>query len=83
MSERKGKKLRRISNDSKAYYKLQFGTTDDNKRKSLEHQIRCFPEDVQALKLYRAKYPNKNPPAPGKSALARERKLLAAKRKAA
>ena len=66
MSERKGKKLRRISPDSKVYYKLQFGKTDDNKRKRLQHHLRTFPNDMQAVRVHEDKY-KKPAPSPNKA----------------
>lgn len=52
MAERKGKKLRRCTATSKAYYKVQFGKTDSNKKKGLSRHIRSHPSDRQAITRY-------------------------------
>jgi hypothetical protein len=49
MAERKGKKLRRCTALQKAYYKLQFGMTDHNKKKKVGKHIRNHPESVATM----------------------------------
>lgn len=52
MAERKGKKLRRCTAASKAYYKVQFGKTDANKKKRMQKHLRAQPDDLQAIQRY-------------------------------
>jgi hypothetical protein len=52
MAERKGKKLRRCNPKNKAYYKVQMGKTDANKKKHLSKHIRSNPNDVVAITRY-------------------------------
>lgn len=51
-AEKKGKKLRRCTAQSKAYYKLQFGTTDSNRKKRLIRHIRSNPFDTAARERF-------------------------------
>lgn len=50
--ERKGKKLRRITAQSKAYYKLQYGKTDDNRKKRLLKHLRANPADAKGRQRF-------------------------------
>jgi hypothetical protein len=51
-NERKGKKLRRCTAASKNYYKLQFGKTDDNRKKRMQRHLRSHPMDAKAVQSY-------------------------------
>jgi len=51
-AERKGKKLRRCTAKSRAYYSLQVGKSEANKKRRLKRHIRTFPMDVQAIVRY-------------------------------
>jgi hypothetical protein len=51
----KGKKLRRCSKHV-PMYKEQFFTTERNKKRTLGRRIRHHPNDLQAIKLYDARY---------------------------
>ena len=46
--KQKGKKLKRIGPASKAYYKLQFGRTDTNRKRKMRRHIRNHPNDAFA-----------------------------------
>jgi hypothetical protein len=52
MAERKGKKLRRSTPSSKAYYKVQFGVTDTNRAKRMRRHLRANPADKKAIVRY-------------------------------
>jgi hypothetical protein len=50
--ERKGKKLRRITAKSKAYYSVQVGRTESNKKRKMGRHIRENPQDQGAIVRY-------------------------------
>lgn len=52
MAERKGKKLRRCTPRSKAYYAVQFGKTESNQKKRIRKHIRANPWDLKAVQRY-------------------------------
>jgi hypothetical protein len=52
MAERKGLKLRRCTAASKNYYKLQYGRTDDNRKKRMQCHIRANPYDLATIHRY-------------------------------
>jgi hypothetical protein len=51
-AERKGKKLRRCTARAAAYYKVQFGKTENNHKKRLSLHIRNHPRDTQAISRF-------------------------------
>lgn len=50
--ERKGKKLRRCTAKSKAYYALQRGKSEDNLKRFLRRHLRHHPHDQVAVRRY-------------------------------
>ena len=76
MSDIAKSKKRQSANNS-AYYKLQFGRTDDNKKKRLVRHLRKFPEDVQAAKIVNEKWPSlKTKIAPFARAVRRQQRAI-------